>query len=71
VIGDRRLHERVGQGFWDALVARVSGQLREERHLEGLVAAVKELGATLRTHFPRRPDDRNELGDQLSLGPEG
>jgi uncharacterized membrane protein len=71
VIGDRGLNERVGQGYWDALVARMSGELREGRLPAGVVAAVQELGAILRAHFPRRPDDRNELGDQVSLGPEG
>jgi uncharacterized membrane protein len=71
VIGDRGLHERVGQDYWNALVARVSGELREDLLPEGLVNAVQELGAILRTHFPRRPDDRNELGNQVSLGPDG
>jgi uncharacterized membrane protein len=70
VIGDADLHARVGQGYWEALVARVSGDLRAGRVGEGLVAAVQELGAALRAHFPRRPDDRNELGDEVSLGPE-
>jgi uncharacterized membrane protein len=71
VIGDAGLHARVGQDYWEALVARVSGDLRAGRVREGLVTAVQELGAVLRAHFPRRPDDRNELGDEVSLGPEG
>jgi uncharacterized membrane protein len=31
------------------------------------VDAVTEIGASLATYFPRRPDDRNELADRVSL----
>jgi uncharacterized membrane protein len=67
VIGDTGIHQRVGQGYWDELVARVIEHLREGRPREGLVGAVAALGAALSTHFPRRRDDRNELSDRVSL----
>jgi uncharacterized membrane protein len=68
VIGDAGIHERVGQSYWDALVARVLGHLREGRPRDGLVHAVEEVGGALATHFPRRRDDRNELSDRVSTG---
>ena len=46
---------RVGK---DALRVEVMGNLDE------LNSAI---GAVLAEHFPRRPDDRNELSDQVSL----
>lgn len=70
VLGDRGIHERVGQVYWDRLVQGVIAHLRERRHRDGLVHAVAEVGAVLRRHFPRRPDDVNELPDRVSLGPE-
>jgi putative membrane protein len=42
---------------------------RGERFREGLVHAVGEVGAVLRRHFPRRPDDVNELPDRVSVEP--
>src|SRR5262249_18865048 len=66
VIGDTGIHQRVGQGYWDGLIARVIRHLREGRPREALVGAVAELGAVLATHFPRRRDDRNELSDRVS-----
>jgi uncharacterized membrane protein len=30
---------------------------------------VGEVGAILARHFPRRPDDVNELSDQVSIDP--
>jgi uncharacterized membrane protein len=70
VLGDRGIHERVGQVYWDGLVRDVIAHLRQQRHRDGLVHAVAEVGAVLRRHFPRRPDDVNELPDRVSVEPE-
>lgn len=70
VVGDRGIHERVGQDYWESLVAAVLAHFRQERPRDGLLHAVGEVGTVLRRHFPRRPDDVNELPDRVSLGPE-
>lgn len=69
VLGDRGIHERVGQVYWDGLVESVLAHFRGERFRDGLVHAVGEVGAVLRRHFPRRPDDVNELPDRVSVEP--
>jgi len=69
VLGDRGIHERVGQAYWDGLVASVLAHFRGERFRDGLVHAVGEVGAVLRQLFPRRPDDVNELPDRVSVEP--
>ena len=71
VLGDQGIHDRLGQAYWDRLVQDVLAHFREERPRDGLLHAVAEVGAALRRHFPRRPDDVNELPDQLSIGPDG
>ena len=68
VIGDRGVHERVGDAYWRALTEALVQHLRAGRVRDGLVAAVREVGVTLRRHFPSAPDDRNELSDEVSLG---
>ena len=52
----------------DRLRAALVAHLREGRLRDGLVAGVREVGETLARHFPRAPDDRNELSDEVSLG---
>jgi len=69
VLGDRGIHERVGQAYWDALVESTLAHFRGQRFRDGLVHAVGEVGAVLRRHFPRRPDDVNELPDRVSIEP--
>jgi len=69
VIGDAGIHERVGATYWQELVDAVRERMRQQRSREGLIHAIGELGGTLGRHFPRRPDDANELSDEVSLGP--
>lgn len=68
IVGDEGIHSRVGEEYWlgvrDLMVARLGqGQARA-----ALVEGVRALGHALARHFPRRPDDTNELSDHVSLG---
>ncbi len=67
VIGDQGIHERVGEAYWQRLVADVLACFRDERPRDGFLLAVGEMGAALHQHFPRNPDDRNELRDEVSI----
>jgi len=67
VIGDLGIHERVGDAYWQRVVDEMLGHLRASRPREGLVQAVRDVGAALRSHFPRQGDDRNELADDVSI----
>ena len=66
VIGDKGIHERVGEAYWQELVAAVRERMREQQSRDGLIHAITELGRELRRHFPRRPGDNNELSDNVS-----
>jgi uncharacterized membrane protein len=68
VIGDRGIHERVGETYWQRLVAGVISHFHNERPRDGLLHAVNELGLALGQHFPRRPDDTDELSNEVSIG---
>ena len=67
VIGDKGIHERVGEAYWQGLVAAVRERLRQQQSRDGLVFALAEVGRELSRHFPRRPGDKDELSDEVSL----
>jgi uncharacterized membrane protein len=67
IVGDAGIHRRVGDAYWAAVRDRMVATLREGRPLEAVLGGVEEVGRVLAEHFPRRPDDRNELSDQVSL----
>jgi uncharacterized membrane protein len=51
VIGDRALHERVGQAFWDDLVAQMTGAFKTAGPTDAIILGIDHLGAAMRTHF--------------------
>lgn len=61
IVGDAGVHARCGQAFWDELAAAMSGAFRRGEFTAALQAGIGRAGALLGEHFPRRPDDTNEL----------
>lgn len=65
VLGDAGIHEKCGDVFWQQLVERMRAHFKTENFTGALVHAVRETGNALAAHFPRRPDDKNELPDEI------
>lgn len=69
VLGDEGIHAKVGQEFWDGLVAAMSGDFREGKFNEGLTRGIGECGRMLAQHFPYDAGtDVNELPDEIDYG---
>jgi len=68
VLGDRGIHDRVGQEFWESVAAAVSSKFREGDFTGGLVKGIEKVGEQLATHFPYDPStDKNELPDDVDF----
>lgn len=63
VLGDKGIHEKMGNPHWDDVRDKIIQGIRQGRPREGICAAVESCGKALAAHFPRRPDDVNELPD--------
>ncbi len=68
VLGDAGIHDKVGQGFWDAITAAVEGRFRKGDFTGGLVLGFAEAGRVLALHFPREDANPNELSDDVDFG---
>lgn len=66
VIGDEGIHARVGDAYWSRLRDQLVERLRHERPGQALAAVVAEVGRALAEHFPRTPDDTDELSNEVS-----
>lgn len=66
VIGDRAIHERVGDEFWRATADAMAARFVADDFVGGIAAGVAALGEVLARHFPRAADDVNELPDEIS-----
>ncbi len=52
IVGDRALHQRVGDTFWRDVVAETEPFFARGALLDGIVYAVAKTGDALRAHFP-------------------
>lgn len=69
VLGDRPVHEKVGDDTWREAVSALVGHIRDGRPADGFVEAIGKVGARLQQHFPRLAgqENPNELPNELTI----
>lgn len=67
IIADDGIAARVPQSQWQAAVNALVEHVREDRVVEGFVAAIELCGAELTAHFPLQGEKREELPDRIYL----
>jgi len=69
VFGDKGIHEKVGDDFWEKEVGQMISHFNSENYAKGLAKVITDIGEALRTHFPYQGDkDKNELPDDIVFG---
>jgi len=68
ILGDAGINAVVPDNFWDSILEMVAARFREGDFIGGLEAGIKNAGVQLKGHYPHRPDDINELPDEISFG---
>ena len=68
VLADRGINEKVPQGTWDEVVGIVTAGLKSSQGGDAFCKAIERCGAVLSEHFPRSPDDKDELSNRLVTG---
>jgi uncharacterized membrane protein len=69
IIGDQGIHEKVGQEFWEKLVAAMAEDFKQGEFSAGLQKGIAQAGRSLAEHFPFQGEkDVNELSDDIDFG---
>lgn len=69
LFGDKGIHEKVGNDFWNQQVRNILSHFTRENYSGGIAAVVTEIGQALQQHFPYDPNtDKNELPDDIVFG---
>ncbi len=71
ILGDKGIHEKVSQQFWDAEKELQLSYFKQQKFAEGLCLAIAQAGEKLKQHFPYQSNDTNELSNDISFGSEG
>jgi putative membrane protein len=65
VLADRGINAKVQPGTWDEVVGMVAAGLKSGRACDAFCKAIERCGEILAQHFPRSPDDKDELSNRL------
>ncbi len=65
VIGDAGVHEKCGEAFWRELADAMTEHFRRGEFENGIILGLERAGSLLAMHFPRSPDDKNELPNDV------
>jgi uncharacterized membrane protein len=68
VLGDKGIHEKVGDEFWDRIKLELIGHFRNDEFTECLSHGIRLAGEQLKQYFPYKRNDVNELPDDISFG---
>ena len=63
VVGGPALHDKVGQTWWNELVALLRAHFNAGDFTGGLIAAINRAGDAMRKHFPAQSVDRTGQHD--------
>jgi uncharacterized membrane protein len=65
VVGDKGVHEKCGEQFWQRLVDSMRNHFKNENFSQAIVEAIEETGNLLAQHFPKTATGGNELPDAI------
>ena len=68
VVGDKAIHEKCGDEFWQRVVTRMRTHFQNENFSDALVEAIREIGSVMASHFPKTLGNANELPDDVIEG---
>jgi uncharacterized membrane protein len=68
ILGDKGIHEKVSQQFWDAEKEVLLNHFKDNQYAAGLCKAIADAGSKLKQYFPYADNDTNELSDDISYG---
>ncbi len=68
ILGDKGIHEKVGQEFWDQAKMIMKDHFKNGEVITGIVKAIDQIGGALKVHFPYEEGDVNELSNDVITG---
>ncbi|MCD7974145.1 MAG: TPM domain-containing protein [Candidatus Azobacteroides sp.] len=67
ILGDAGINALVSEDFWEDTLDLMRGYFRQGKLVEGICKGIEQVGVLLKQYFPARPDDINELPDEVSF----
>ncbi len=68
ILGDAGINAAVPDNFWVTTKDLMRDHFKQNQIVEGICAGILQAGQQLKSHFPYKSDDVNELSDDISFG---
>ncbi len=68
VMGDMAINQVVPEGFWEEMANILHNDFHMNDYFEGIAKVIRRVGVVLKTHFPKKDTDTNEITDEISFG---
>lgn len=69
IVADRSISNKLSEETWKDMRDGLVTNLKIGKAADGFIEAIQKCGHLLSSHFPRKPDDSNELPNQLRVIP--
>jgi uncharacterized membrane protein len=70
ILGDSGIHDKVPEGFWDDVIAKLTIRFKAGEFSDGIVEAIEAAGEHLAAYFPRSEKDVDELSNEIDITDE-
>lgn len=67
LIADRGIAARIDQGQWEEIISELIRGIKTGEAVPAICRAVEKCGELLAQYFPRKPDDSDELDNDISV----
>ncbi len=67
IIGDKDIHHKVSQAFWDQIHDDVAKEFANAQYFNGLKNAILKTGLEFKKYFPFKSENINELPDEITF----
>lgn len=67
IVGDKGIHEKVGQAFWQDIQQKMTYHFKNENIQAGILQAIQLIGGELIRYFPCDGRNPNELSNEVSV----
>lgn len=67
IVADKNIYEKIDKSKFDSIVQDMSSEFKNGNYLNGIIRCIGEIGNVMKKEFPRKPDDINELPDEIII----
>ncbi len=67
ILADEGINSKVSQETWDKVRDNIQTKFKDGHYTKGILSGIEQVGKILSAHFPIKPDDTNELSNEIVI----